>query len=141
MFNNILMAIDTTTLNYIIDAENNFLMKLFFFLIVSVYTIFLIYWLNKKDYDNLVMYFILRIVQGWGIAWFTFIPMYIGVFYRTVDFEFMYYMLITAYGLVFSMIPILFLVGYGEVILRWVLKPFTRDSYIRFRRDKNEKSL
>jgi len=122
------------TINYIIDTQIEYNMKIIFMAIITIYTLIAYFYFKRNEPKIYAIYLFKRLNQAFIIAWFFFLPLYIGTLYRTISFEFFLIPMMALYGIFFGIAPIMFMFGYGEIILGWIFKKISKNDWIRFNR-------
>lgn len=131
------MALNVTeVINYSKDIDYDYNAK---FILMGVLTIYILLGLRYSNNIKVEYYWqhvIQRVLKALGFAFFFMLPMYTGIFFRTVTFDFIFNMVVVFYIITFTLIPLMFLFGGGEMLLRWIFKFFGKEEFMKLKIDK-----
>jgi hypothetical protein len=123
----------TEIVNYAKDVDYEYNAKIILMSILTIYILIGLWYFNRKKIDYYWQFMVRRVFQGFAFVYFLFLPMYTGIFFRTVPFDFIYNMLIVFYLVMFTIFPTMFLFGAGEAVLRFILRFFGKDEFMKYK--------
>lgn len=119
----------TALIQYSKDLDIEYNIKFIFIFLITTYVLAGIWWVNRKEPELLWQYLTRKVFFAFSIAYFTFLPLFTVALFRTFKFDVLLMMLLTTYIVLFSFVPIMFLLGYGEVILKFIFKILGKEDW------------
>ena len=128
------MVLNTTeVINYSKDIDYDYNAKFILMAIIAIYILIGMRYFNSIQIEYYWQHILKRVMFAFSFSFFFMLPMLSGMFFRTVSFDFIYQLVVVFYIIVFSILPLMFLFGYGEVIMRFIFRQFGKEEFMKLK--------